>query len=239
MFPMLRGVGASLARALCQFALDRNADAFEEIRPPTLVRSATLQASGQLPKFADEAYQIERDDLWAIPTAEVPLTSIRAGQVIEEAELPVRYMAYTPCFRREAGSAGRDTRGLLRVHEFDKVEILSLCTRAQAADMHAELLARASGSIAALACPTGSSTSAPAISASPCPLFRYRGVRAGLRPVVGGVVGVVVFRLPGPPRRHPLPPGGWRGQRRRRHSQRFCASRAASVGGPGGDLPPT
>jgi len=153
MFPMLRGVGASLARALCQFALDRNADAFEEIRPPTLVRSATLQASGQLPKFADEAYQIERDDLWAIPTAEVPLTSIRAGQVIEEAELPVRYMAYTPCFRREAGSAGRDTRGLLRVHEFDKVEILSLCTRAQAADMHAELLARASGSIAALGLP--------------------------------------------------------------------------------------
>ena len=150
MFPMLRGAGATLARALCQFALDRNADAFEEVRPPTLVRSATLQASGQLPKFADEAYRIERDDLWAIPTAEVPLTSIRADQILEEAELPLRYMASTPCFRREAGSAGRDTRGLLRVHEFDKVEILALATREQAAEMHAELLARATGCIAAL-----------------------------------------------------------------------------------------
>jgi seryl-tRNA synthetase len=153
MFPLLRGAGAALARALCQFALDRNADAFEEIRPPTLVRSATLQASGQLPKFADEAYRIERDDLWAIPTAEVPLTSIRADQVLEEVEFPVRYMAYTPCFRREAGSAGRDTRGLLRVHEFDKVELLALTTREQAAHMHLELLDRATGCIAALGLP--------------------------------------------------------------------------------------
>jgi seryl-tRNA synthetase len=153
MFPMLRGPGAVLARALCQFALDRNADAYEEIRPPTLVRSATMQASGQLPKFAEEAYHVERDDLWAIPTAEVPLTSIRADQILEESALPVRYMAATPCFRREAGSAGRDTRGLLRVHEFDKVEILALCTRPQAADMHAELLARATGCIAALGLP--------------------------------------------------------------------------------------
>ena len=151
--PPVAGAGASLGRALCQFALDRNADAYEEIRPPTLVRSATLEASGQLPKFADEAYHIERDDLWAIPTAEVPLTSIRRDQVLDEAELPVRYMAYTPCFRREAGSAGRDTRGLLRVHEFDKVEILALGTREQAPALHAELLDRAVGGIAALGLP--------------------------------------------------------------------------------------
>jgi seryl-tRNA synthetase len=150
MFPVYRGMGATLARALCQLALDRNADAYEEVRPPTLVRTETLQATGQLPKFADDAYHIERDDLWLIPTAEVPLTSLRRNEILAEAELPVRLMGCTPCYRREAGSAGRDTRGLLRVHEFDKVEILAITTPAQAAEMHAELLARAEGTIAAL-----------------------------------------------------------------------------------------
>jgi seryl-tRNA synthetase len=147
MFPLLRGAGATLSRALCQLALDRNADAFEEIRPPTLVRSAALEASGQLPKFADDAYHIERDDLWAIPTAEVPLTSMYAGELLDEAQLPLRLMAFTPCYRREAGAAGRDTRGLLRVHEFDKVEILAICTREQAPAVHADLLERAAGVI--------------------------------------------------------------------------------------------
>jgi len=143
MFTMYRGLGATLARALCQFALDRNADAFEEIRPPTLVRTDTLVATGQLPKFADDAYHLERDDLWAIPTAEVPLTSIGRDEIFDEAELPTRLMAYSPCYRREAGSAGRDTRGLLRLHEFDKVEILAYTTPTQAPAMHAELLGRA------------------------------------------------------------------------------------------------
>jgi seryl-tRNA synthetase len=150
MFPVFRRGGATLVRALCQLALDRNADAFEEIRPPTLVRSETMEATGQLPKFSDDAYQLERDDLWAIPTAEVPLTSLRRNEIIEESELPVRMMAYTPCYRREAGAAGRDTRGLLRVHEFDKVEILALTTPAQAPDIHLELLDRAEATIAAL-----------------------------------------------------------------------------------------
>ena len=126
MFTMQRGLGATLARALCQFALDSNADAFEEIRPPSFVTTATLTATGHLPKFADDAYAIERDDLWAIPTAEVPLTSLHAGEVLEESELPVRLMAYTPCYRREAGSAGRDTSGMLRQHQFEKVEMVSI-----------------------------------------------------------------------------------------------------------------
>ncbi len=142
MFTMLRGAGATLSRALCQLALDRNADAFEEIRPPSLVTTATLTASGQLPKFADDAYAIERDDLWCIPTAEVPLTSLAAGEVLAEADLPVRMMAYSPCYRREAGSAGRDTRGLLRTHEFDKVEILAYATAAQAPDLLQEMVGR-------------------------------------------------------------------------------------------------
>jgi seryl-tRNA synthetase len=153
MFTMQRGLGATLARALCQYALDSNADAFEEIRPPSLVTTATLTATGQLPKFADDAYAIERDDLWCIPTAEVPLTSLYAGEVIDEALLPMRFMAHTPCYRREAGSAGRDTRGMLRAHEFDKVEILSVATPEQAPTMLAEIVDRAERLIGGLGLP--------------------------------------------------------------------------------------
>ncbi len=153
MFTMLRGMGATLSRALCQLALDRNADAFEEIRPPTLVTTATLTATGQLPKFADDAFAIERDDLWCIPTAEVPLTSIGRDDILDEAALPARFMAHTSCFRREAGSAGKDTRGLLRAHEFDKVEILAYATPEQAPAVLDELVARAEGTIAALGLP--------------------------------------------------------------------------------------
>jgi seryl-tRNA synthetase len=153
MFTMLRGLGATMSRALCQLALDRNADAFEEIRPPSLVTTATLTATGQLPKFADEAYAIERDDLWCIPTAEVPLTSIGRDDVFAEAELPKRFMAFTPCYRREAGAAGRDTRGLLRVHEFDKVEILAYTTPAQAPGVLDDLLARGVGMVEVLGLP--------------------------------------------------------------------------------------
>ena len=143
MFVMYRGLGATLVRALVQLALDRNADAYEEIRPPTLVKTETMISTGHLPKFVDEAYHLERDDLWAIPTAEVPLTSLARDEVLDEADLPMRLMAHTSCFRREAGSAGRDTRGLLRVHEFDKVEILAYATPEQSAAMHEEILQRA------------------------------------------------------------------------------------------------
>jgi seryl-tRNA synthetase len=153
MFTMQRGLGATLARALCQFALDSNADSFEEIRPPTFVTTATLTATGHLPKFADDAYAIERDDLWAIPTAEVPLTSLHAGEVLEEAQLPVRLMAYSPCYRREAGSAGRDTRGMLRAHEFDKVEILAIARPEDAPELLTELVGRAEALMAALELP--------------------------------------------------------------------------------------
>jgi seryl-tRNA synthetase len=153
MFTMQRGAGASLARALCQLALDRNADVFEEVRPPTMVSTATLTATGHLPKFADDAYAIERDDLWMIPTAEVPLTSMYAGEVLDESELPKRLMAYSSCYRREAGSAGRDTRGMLRSHEFDKVEILALAVPEQAPALLDELVARAEGTIASLGLP--------------------------------------------------------------------------------------
>ena len=153
MFTLQRGLGATMARALCQLALDRNADAFEEVRPPTLVSTATLTATGHLPKFADDAFAIERDGLWAIPTAEVPLTSLYAGEILDAADLPARVMAHTSCFRREAGSAGRDTRGMLRMHEFDKVEILAVTEPDHAAAMLDELVTRCEATIAALGLP--------------------------------------------------------------------------------------
>ena len=153
MFTMQRGLGATMSRALCQLALDRNADAFEEVRPPSLVLTSTLTSTGQLPKFADDAFSIERDDLWCIPTAEVPLTSLHAKETLKAELLPLRYMAHTSCFRREAGSAGRDTRGMLRTHEFDKVEILAVTTPEQAPDMLVELTNRVEATIAALGLP--------------------------------------------------------------------------------------
>jgi seryl-tRNA synthetase len=146
MFVMYRGLGARLLRALTQLALDRHTTgegAYEEIRPPTLVRTDTMVSTGHLPKFADEAYHVERDDLWLVPTAEVPLTSMARDEILDEAALPLRFTAYTPCFRREAGSAGADTRGLVRSHEFDKVELFAYSTPSQAADVHADILRRA------------------------------------------------------------------------------------------------
>jgi seryl-tRNA synthetase len=143
MFPLFRGAGARLLRALTSFALDRHADAFEEVRPPTLVLTDTMVSTGHLPKFEEDAYHIERDDLWAIPTAEVPLTSMWRGDILDEAELPLRLTAVTACFRREAGAAGRDTRGLLRVHEFDKVELFAYATPEQAPGLLDDMVERA------------------------------------------------------------------------------------------------
>lgn len=150
MFPLFRGAGSQLLRALTAFAIDRHADAFEEIRPPTLVRTDTMVSTGHLPKFADEAYAMERDGLWAIPTAEVPLTSMYRGEILAEEQLPLRMTAATACFRREAGAAGRDTRGLLRVHEFDKVELFAYATEQQAAGVHADMVRRVEALVQAL-----------------------------------------------------------------------------------------
>ena len=143
MFPLYRGFGARLIRALTSFALDSHSDEFEEVRPPTLVLTGTMVSTGHLPKFEEEAYHLERDDLWAIPTAEVPLTSMWRGDVMEEADLPLKLTAGTACFRREAGAAGRDTRGLLRVHEFDKVELFAYSTPDQAPALLEAMVARA------------------------------------------------------------------------------------------------
>jgi seryl-tRNA synthetase len=143
MFPLYRGFGARLLRALTAFALDSHADQFEEVRPPTMVLTETMVSTGHLPKFEEDAYHLERDGLWAIPTAEVPLTSMWRGDILDEADLPLRLTAATPCFRREAGAAGRDTRGLLRVHEFDKVELFAYAQPDQAPALLDDMVARA------------------------------------------------------------------------------------------------
>ena len=125
-FPVLLADGARLQRGLINFFLDVHVDehAYTEVRVPYLVTSDTMTGTGQLPKFAEESYQTERDELWLIPTAEVPVTNLHRDELLAADDLPLRYTAYTPCFRREAGAAGKDTRGLLRVHQFDKVELV-------------------------------------------------------------------------------------------------------------------
>jgi seryl-tRNA synthetase len=143
MFPLYRGAGSRLIRSLSALSLDRNARDYEEIHPPTFALTATMMSTGHLPKSVDDMYSIERDGLWAIPTAEVPLTSMHANEILDEASLPIRLCAETACFRRESGAAGRDTRGVLRVHEFDKVELFAYCTPEQGPAAFDDILARA------------------------------------------------------------------------------------------------
>ena len=125
-FPLYTGKGAKLERALINFMLDFQTEqhGYTEIFPPFVVRSESAVTTGQLPKLADDMYASEKDDLWLIPTAEVPLTNIHQNEILSEDQLPINYTAYSACFRREAGSYGKDTRGFLRVHQFNKVELV-------------------------------------------------------------------------------------------------------------------
>ncbi len=127
-FVVYRKWGAKLERALINFMLDLHTQehGYEEIIPPFLVNTKTMTGTGQLPKFEEDLYKIENEDLWLIPTAEVPLTNLHAGEILSEKELPKYYTAYTPCFRREAGAHGRDVRGIMRLHQFNKVELVKI-----------------------------------------------------------------------------------------------------------------
>jgi len=140
-FPVLRGEGARLQRGLINYMLDLHGSehGYEEVRVPYLVTRDSMTGTGQLPKFAEESYQSERDDLWLIPTAEVPVTNLHRDELLGPEDVPVRYVAYSPCFRREAGAAGKDTRGLLRVHQFDKVELVRYETPERSLDALEEM----------------------------------------------------------------------------------------------------
>jgi seryl-tRNA synthetase len=153
-FITLLGQGARLERALINFMLDlHSGKGYREVLPPVLVNSASLTGSGQLPKFAEESFRCADDDLWLTPTAEVPLTSLHRGEVIPAEQLPLRYVAYTPCFRREAGSYGRDTRGLIRLHQFNKVELYWFCRPDHSAEAHQQITADAEAVLEALELP--------------------------------------------------------------------------------------
>ncbi|RMG91001.1 MAG: serine--tRNA ligase [Zetaproteobacteria bacterium] len=127
-FTVLRGAAARLERALIQFMLDMHVDrhGYDEVWVPAIVNRRTMTGTGQLPKFADDLYKLEGEDAYLIPTAEVPVTNLYQDSILDVSQLPIRHCAYTPCFRREAGSAGRDVRGMIRQHQFDKVELVHL-----------------------------------------------------------------------------------------------------------------
>ena len=143
-FPVLKGVGARLARALINFMLDLHTreHGYTEVEPPFLVRREVMIGTGQLPKFEDDVYRTT-DDLFLIPTGEVPVTNLHRDEILDGTTLPLGYVAYTPCFRREAGAAGKDTRGLLRVHQFDKVELVRFCRASDSPAEHETLTGHA------------------------------------------------------------------------------------------------
>jgi seryl-tRNA synthetase len=152
-FTLVRGPAAKLQRALGQFMLDHVADAgFEQVSPPLLVRDEAVFGTGQLPKFSEDLFRTT-DGRWLIPTAEVSLTNIVREQILSEAELPLRFTALTPCFRSEAGAAGRDTRGYIRQHQFDKVEMVSIVTPDMSEAEHERMTACAEGLLDALQLP--------------------------------------------------------------------------------------
>lgn len=153
-FVALIGEGAALERALISFMLDRHITAgYTEVLPPILINSASLTASGQLPKFAEESFKCDRDDLWLAPTAEVPVTNLYRDEILDEAQLPIYHCAYTPCFRREAGSYGRDTRGLIRLHQFNKVELFKFVSPETSEAEHQQIVRDAEGVLQALKLP--------------------------------------------------------------------------------------
>ena len=154
-FYVLRGPGAKLQRALIQWMLDfhTKSHGYEEVYPPFLVREQVLYGSGQLPKFAANLYHDAEEDFWLVPTAEVPVTGFHAGDILPAGQLPIRYVAYTPCFRREKMSAGRDIRGMKRGHQFDKVELYKIVEPERSDEELKSLLADAESVAQALGIP--------------------------------------------------------------------------------------
>ncbi len=153
-FVTLMGAGAALERALANFMLDSQiAAGYTEIIPPILVNTQALTGTGQLPKFSEESFKCDRDDLWLIPTAEVPITNLYREEVLEATQLPIYHCAFTPCFRREAGSYGRDTRGLIRLHQFNKVEMVKFAHPDRSEAEHQTLVENAAAILEALKLP--------------------------------------------------------------------------------------
>lgn len=153
-FSVLRGDAARMERALINFFLDVNREkGFEEVCVPFINNAAMLQGTGQLPKFEDDLFKIDDEDLYLIPTAEVPLTNLYNDEILTAKELPILLTGYTPCFRKEAGSAGRDTRGMIRQHQFDKVEMVAIATPEQSDEIFKMMVENASNILTQLGLP--------------------------------------------------------------------------------------
>ncbi|NPA29684.1 MAG: serine--tRNA ligase [Epsilonproteobacteria bacterium] len=153
-FSSLRDMGARLERALINYMLDFNRKrGFEEVWVPAIVNDASLYGTGQLPKFADDLFKIEGEELYLIPTAEVPLTNLYRDEILSQEQLPLKMTAHTPCFRKEAGSAGRDTRGIIRQHQFDKVELVCITPPEESDRIFEEMVACASDLLTSLGLP--------------------------------------------------------------------------------------
>jgi seryl-tRNA synthetase len=153
-FVNLIALGAALERALINFMLDRHIVAgYTEVLPPILINSDSLRGTGQLPKFAEESFKCRDDELWLAPTAEVPVTNLYRDEILSSEQLPIKHCAYTPCFRREAGSYGNDTRGLIRLHQFNKVEMVKIVHPDASAQEHESLVANAEAILQALQLP--------------------------------------------------------------------------------------
>ncbi|MBX7044607.1 MAG: serine--tRNA ligase [Ignavibacteria bacterium] len=151
-FPLYKGKGATLERALINFFLDThtNQNGYNEVMTPVLVSRASMEAAEKVPKFEEDMYHMQADDLFAIPTAEVPILNIHRDEIIKQDELPIKYCGFTNCFRREAGSYGKDTKGFLRVHQFNKVELFNFCTPETSYDELEKMLGHACGLLEAL-----------------------------------------------------------------------------------------
>lgn len=153
-FTLVQGVGAKLERALINFMLDQaSKNGYKEMLTPFLANSASLHGTGQLPKFEEDLFRVQEEDLYLIPTAEVPLTNIHRDEILDNAALPLKFCAYTPCFRAEAGAASKDTRGIIRQHQFNKVELVKICRPEESEALHEQLTKDAESILQALGLP--------------------------------------------------------------------------------------
>ena len=227
-FPVYKGKGAQLQRALINFFLDEaRKSGYTEIMPPTVVNAASGYGTGQLPDKEGQMYHCEVDDLYLIPTAEVPVTNIYRDVILDDKQLPIKNCAYTQCFRREAGSYGKDVRGLNRLHEFSKVELVRIDKPEHSKESHQEMLNHVEG----LLPETGTALSHPASvwwrhEFYSCPLLRLRGVLRSTETLVGSKFGIQLRHLPGQPPEMPLPYSG-KENRALPYIERFCIGIAA------------
>jgi|GEM_PF-379073 len=238
-FTVLSGAGATLDRALqCFFLNTHIARGFKEFIPPVIVNREIMYGTGQLPKFEDDAYHTGEDQ-FLIPTAEVALTNLHAGEVLDASQLPLRYTAGTPCFREEAGSAGRDTRGIIRQHQFTKVEMVKFARPEESDDELESMVAEAEYLLQQLGLPyrvISLCTGCPGLPRPPD--VRHRGLAAELQRLQGDLLLLQLRRLPGPPCQHQVPrPRELQGHALRAHPQWLRPAHRPHDGCHHGELP--